>query len=171
MRLSTDWSFLRQDRIQAWRQVHPPYCGDREVRWSIGPGRGGLLAGFGFAASANTAAGTDPAQRHRRTPDVVAERAAVVDPSGRTKVTDLQVQEWPSWARSRRAQRPPAPRAPSCPVGTGGLVPLTGPAVSVTPTDAPAEGNEEANPDDLVVHQQDLQADQRDGRQARKGSR
>jgi uncharacterized protein YlxW (UPF0749 family) len=42
--------------------------------------------------------------------------------------------------------------------GPVGLLPLTGPGVTVALSDAPQEGNEEANPDDLVVHQQDLQA-------------
>ncbi len=115
------------------------------------------IAGFGFAASANTAAGTDLRSDTAALKDVVAERAAVVD-QRQNQVTDLQSrvaelskeQEGTAAARAQGAVD-----ALSAPVG---LVPLTGPAVSVTLTDAPAEGNEEANPDDLVVHQQDLQA-------------
>lgn len=114
-------------------------------------------AGFLFAASANTAAGTDLRSDTAALKDVVAERAAIVDQK-QNQVAELQTrvqqlgkdQEGTAAARAQGAID-----QLSSPVG---LVPLTGPAVTVTLTDAPQEGNEDANPDDLVVHQQDLQA-------------
>jgi uncharacterized protein YlxW (UPF0749 family) len=115
------------------------------------------IAGFLFAASANTAAGTDLRSDTQALKDVVAERAALVD-QRQNEVTQLQSTVA---ALSKEQEGTAAARAQgtidalSAPVG---LVPLTGPAVSVTMTDAPQEGNEEANPDDLVVHQQDVQA-------------
>ena len=115
------------------------------------------IAGFGFAASANTAAGTNLRSNTSVLKDVVARQAALVD-QRQNRVTDLQervaaLSKEQDGTAAARAQG--AVDALSAPVG---LVPLTGPAVSVTMTDAPQEGNEEANPDDLVVHQQGLQA-------------
>lgn len=115
------------------------------------------VAGWLFAASANTAAGTNLRSDTEALKDVVAQRAAVVD-QRQTRVTALQErvkaltkeQEGTEIAKARAA----VDRL-SSPVG---LQPLTGPAVTVTMTDASPEDNEEANPDDLVIHQQDLQA-------------
>ncbi|MEI2784261.1 MAG: DUF881 domain-containing protein [Candidatus Nanopelagicales bacterium] len=113
--------------------------------------------GFIFAASANTAAGTDLRSDTEAIKDVVAERAALVD-QRQNRVAELQSQVA---ELTREQEGTDAARTQgtvdrlSEPVG---LVPLTGPAVTVSLTDAPKEGNEEANPDDLVVHQQDLQA-------------
>lgn len=113
--------------------------------------------GFIFAASANTAAGTDLRSDTEAIKDVVAERAALVD-QRQNRVAELQGQVA---ELTRQQEGTEAARTQgtvdrlSEPVG---LVPLTGPAVTVSLTDAPKEGNEEANPDDLVVHQQDLQA-------------
>ncbi len=115
------------------------------------------LAGFLFAASANTAAGTNLRSDTAALKDVVAERVAVVD-ARQNQVADLQdrVRELGKDQEGSAAARAQgAIDELSAPVG---LLPLTGPGVTVTLTDAPQEGNEEANPDDLVVHQQDLQA-------------
>jgi len=115
------------------------------------------IAGFGFAASAHTAAGTNLRSDSAALKDVVAQRAAVVD-QRQKQVTDLQSRVA---GLSKQQEGTAAARAQgtidtlSAPVG---LLPLSGPAVTVSLTDAPQEGNEEANPDDLVVHQQDLQA-------------
>jgi uncharacterized protein YlxW (UPF0749 family) len=113
--------------------------------------------GFLLAASANTAAGTDLRSDTQAIKDVVAERAAIVD-QRQTRVTELQDTVA---ALTKEQEGTQAARAQGVidrlaePVG---LIPLTGPGVSVSLTDAPQKGNEEANPDDLVVHQQDLQA-------------
>ena len=115
------------------------------------------IAGFLFAASANTAAGTNLRSDTAALKDVVAARAATVDRLQK-QVTDLQSRVA---VLTKEQEGTAAAKAQgtidslSAPVG---LLPLTGPAVTVTLTDAPEKGNEEANPDDLVVHQQDLQA-------------
>ena len=115
------------------------------------------IAGFLFAASANTAAGTDLRSDTEALKDVVAQRAALVD-RRQNLVRDLQSRVA---VLTKEQEGTAAARAQgiidrlSAPVG---LLPMTGPAVTVSLTDAPQEGNEEANPDDLVVHQQDLQA-------------
>ncbi len=114
-------------------------------------------AGFLFAASSEIAAGTDLRSDTAALKDVVAERFAVVD-QRQNRLTELQDEVK---VLTREQEGTEAAKAQglidqlSAPVG---LLPLTGPAVTVSLTDAPIEGNEEANPDDLVVHQQDLQA-------------
>ena len=115
------------------------------------------VAGFLFAASANTAAGTNLRSDSEGLKDVVGRRAAIVD-QRQKRVAELQdsvktltqQQEGSAIAKARETVD-----ALSDPVG---LLPLTGPGVTVTMTDASPVGNEEANPDDLVIHQQDLQA-------------
>ncbi len=125
--------------------------------WSVLGALAFGAVGFLFAASANTAAGTDLRSDTQAIKDVVAQRAALVD-ARQTQVQQLQDEVA---ALSKQQEGTQAARAQgtvdrlSEPVG---LVPLTGPAVTVSLTDAPQKGNEEANPDDLVVHQQDLQA-------------
>ncbi len=125
--------------------------------WSIAGAVAFGAVGFLFASSAITAAGTDLRSDTQGLKDVVAQRAAAVDARQR-QVTDLQDRVA---GLSRQQEGTAAARAQgsvdrlSAPVG---LLPLTGPGVTVALSDAPQEGNEEANPDDLVVHQQDLQA-------------
>lgn len=125
--------------------------------WSVGGAV--VFGGVGFllAATANTAAGTNLRSDTQAIKDVVAQRAAVVD-ARQNQVTQLQQRVA---ALTKEQEGTQAARTQgivdqlSDPVG---LVPLTGPGVTVSLTDAPQKGNEEANPDDLVVHQQDLQA-------------
>lgn len=125
--------------------------------WSVLGALAFGAVGFLFAASANTAAGTDLRSDTAAIKDVVAERAALVDQRQnqlstlQSEVAELTAQQQGTAAAAAQA----VVNQLSEPVG---LLPLTGPGVSVTLTDAPAKGNEEANPDDLVVHQQDLQA-------------
>ncbi|MEZ5184612.1 MAG: DUF881 domain-containing protein [Candidatus Nanopelagicales bacterium] len=125
--------------------------------WAVLAAAGFAAAGFMFAASAHTAAGTNLRSDTAALKDVVAGEAAVVD-RRQNEVSQLQErvevltrdQEGTAAARAQGA----IDRL-SQPVG---LLPLTGPGVTVALSDASPEGNEEANPDDLVVHQQDLQA-------------
>jgi uncharacterized protein YlxW (UPF0749 family) len=125
--------------------------------WSIAGAAAFGAVGFLFAASAITAAGTNLRSDTQGLKDVVAQRASDVDARQR-RVTDLQDRVA---LLTREQQGTAAARAQgtvdqlSAPVG---MLPLTGPGVSVALSDASQEGNEEANPDDLVVHQQDLQA-------------
>lgn len=125
--------------------------------WSLAGAVAFGAVGFLFAASANTAAGTNLRSDTQGLKDVVGERAALVD-ARQKQVTTLQDDVA---GLSRQQEGTAAARAQgavdqlSAPVG---LLPLTGPGVTVSLSDAPQKGNEEANPDDLVVHQQDLQA-------------
>ena len=129
----------------------------RQRGWSIA---GALLfaaVGFLFAASANTAEGTNLRSDTQGLKDVVAERAAQVD-AQQNRVTAMQAEV----AQLTKEQEGTAAARAQGVVdrlsGPVGLLPLTGTGVEVTLTDARQKGNEEANPDDLVVHQQDLQA-------------
>lgn len=125
--------------------------------WSLAAATAFAAVGFLFAASAHNAAGTDLRSDTGALRDLVAERAAAVD----QKQRELSQLQRDVKTLSRAGRGTAAGRAQgyidrvSAPVG---LTPLTGPGVTVTLDDAKQEGNEEANPDDLVVHQQDLQA-------------
>ncbi len=125
--------------------------------WSVLGALAFGAVGFIFAASATTADGTNLRSDTAAVKDVVAVRAATVD-QRQKQVSALQetvaalTQEQAGTQAARLQEVADQLAAPV------GLVPLTGPAVTVTLTDAPQAGNEEANPDDLVVHQQDLQA-------------
>jgi uncharacterized protein YlxW (UPF0749 family) len=125
--------------------------------WSVLGALAFGMVGFIFAASATTADGTNLRSDTEAIKDVVAQRAALVD-QRQNQVTLLQ--ESVSLLSKEQAGTEAARLQGivdqlSAPVG---LVPLSGPAVTVALSDAPRGGNEEANPDDLVVHQQDLQA-------------
>ena len=121
-----------------------------------------LAAGLLFATSASTAQGTDlradrrlqlteliareRADVERRERDAAALRAQVDALSARAAETDSRVAAAGAAAELEMA---------------AGLVPVTGPAVTVSLDDAPRrEGRPPLSddPDDLVVHQQDVQA-------------
>lgn len=129
----------------------------RQRGWSIAGALAFGAVGFLFAASAHTAEGTNLRSDTQGLKDVVAQRAADVD-AAQNEVTAMQAEV----ARLTKQQEGTAAARAQGAVdrlsGPVGLLPLTGSGVVVTLTDAPQEGNEEANPDDLVVHQQDLQA-------------
>lgn len=115
------------------------------------------VAGFLFAASANVAGGTDLRSDTAALKDLVAEQAAVVD-MRQTQLTETeervaQMRDRDLDPRVQAAES--AVNALNAPVG---LAPLTGPSVTVALSDADPADNPEASPDDLVVHQQDLQA-------------
>lgn len=121
-----------------------------------------LAAGLLFATSAATAQGTDlradrrlkltelisreRADVERREQDAAELRDQVGALSDRAAATDVRVAEAAAAAALEMA---------------AGLVPVTGPAVSVSLDDAPRREGRPAlsdDPDDLVVHQQDVQA-------------
>lgn len=139
-------------------QLYPSYSGGVRIRpWSVAAAAAFAAVGFLFAASAHNAAGTDLRSDTGALKDVVAERAALVD-QRQQQLTRLQ-REVKVLSRERKGTAAATAQGSidrlSAPVG---LLPLTGPGVTVTLDDAKPEGNEDANPDDLVVHQQDLQA-------------
>jgi uncharacterized protein YlxW (UPF0749 family) len=135
------------------------------------PGRGwralvpltALLAGLLFATSAATAAGTDlRAGRRTQLTDLIAAQSRTVAAQER-KAAALrrevaQVQATAAAGNSRVA----AERAKGDALATAaGLTAMSGPGLTVSLDDAPRkEGVPPAssNPDDLVVHQQDVQA-------------
>jgi uncharacterized protein YlxW (UPF0749 family) len=122
-----------------------------------------LLAGLLFATSAATAAGTDlRAGRRTQLTDLIAAERRTVDTqerrAARLRSEVARVQAQSAAGDSRVA----AERAKADELGfAAGLTPVTGRGVTVRLDDAPRrEGVPPAsdNPDDLVVHQQDVQA-------------
>jgi uncharacterized protein YlxW (UPF0749 family) len=126
-----------------------------------------LLAGLLLSTTAVTSRGTELRGQQNRLPDLIADKQRSVNELQR-KVTSLQGQvdsltrqEAGSDARVGQAQR--SADALAAPVG---LTPVVGPAVTVTLSDAPPEARTRPLPpgvrpptsDDLVVHQQDVQA-------------
>lgn len=130
--------------------------------WSVLVPLTALAAGLLFATSASTAQGTDlRADRRLQLTELIArERAAVARRSeaaaelrGRVSGESAEVAE-----RDSRVARAAPPRALE---EAAGLVPVRGPAVTVSLDDAPRQPGRpplSEDPDDLVVHQQDLQA-------------
>lgn len=121
-----------------------------------------LAAGLLFATSAATAQGTDlRADRRLQLTELIARERA-------------DVRRWEQDAAQLRAQvdgiarraaagdeRVAAAAAPESLERAAGLLPVEGPAVSVWLDDAPRRAGRPAlstDPDDLVVHQQDVQA-------------
>jgi uncharacterized protein YlxW (UPF0749 family) len=149
-------SLIRTTRRSVLRFTHRP--------WSILTPTAALLAGLLFTTTANTAAGTD--LRNDRRPELktlITERRLEVDEARRRRdelrhriegATTRQAGSDKRVAEQRdrfEALRPGA-----------GLTALRGPGLTVNLDDAPrrADGTRPPNarPDDLVVHQQDVQA-------------
>jgi uncharacterized protein YlxW (UPF0749 family) len=123
-----------------------------------------LLAGVLFATSAETARGTDLRSGRR------VELAQLITAEERTvgaathQATRLQVEvDTLERQAGARDQRVAAVRRTTAPLEGGvGLTPLRGPGITVTLDDAPRgpDGGlpSGARPDDVIVHQQDVQA-------------
>jgi uncharacterized protein YlxW (UPF0749 family) len=130
----------------------------RRVRASVSVALVLAIAGLMFTASAQLARGTE-----RRHPEDV--KQLVQSESDRADKLTSQVDGLKAQVDSLTAAQPAA-----VPTGTpetttdsdveAGLVPVSGAGLVVSLTDAPATGNYPASirPDDLVVHQQDVQA-------------
>lgn len=121
-----------------------------------------LAAGLLFATSASTAQGTDlRADRRLQLTELIAREAddvAVLEREAERLRQEVREQADEAAARDTRVA---AERAPAALEWAAGLVPVTGPGVTVELDDAPRQpGRPElsAEPDDLVVHQQDVQA-------------
>jgi uncharacterized protein YlxW (UPF0749 family) len=124
-----------------------------------------VAAGALFATSAHAARGTDlRAGRRGRLADLVQEEQRVV--SARAAVAaslQSEVAGQTTIAGRRSTRVAAATRVGDELAGPAGLLPVTGPGLRVALDDAPrlARGEERAGnptPDDLVVHQQDVQA-------------
>ncbi|MFP5219192.1 MAG: DUF881 domain-containing protein [Actinomycetes bacterium] len=121
-----------------------------------------LAAGLLFATSASTAQGTDlRSDRRLQITELIArERADVAALEREAAELRAAVDEEQARAAARDS-RVADVQAPPELERAAGLVAVTGPGVTVELDDAPRrEGRPElsANPDDLVVHQQDVQA-------------
>jgi len=121
-----------------------------------------LAAGLLFATSASTAQGTDlRADRRLQLTELIArERADVEQREQDAAVLRDQVQALSDRAAATDVRVAQAAAAAELEMAAG-LVPVEGPAVTVSLDDAPRRDGRPAlsdDPDDLVVHQQDVQA-------------
>jgi uncharacterized protein YlxW (UPF0749 family) len=121
-----------------------------------------LAAGLLFATSASTSQGTDlRADRRLQLTELIArERDGVTELERQAEQLRRDVTEQAD-AAAAQDSRVAAERAPAELERAAGLVAVRGPAVTVALDDAPRRpGRPElsADPDDLVVHQQDVQA-------------
>ncbi len=116
-------------------------------------------AGLLFAASATTAGGTDlRAERGLQLPELIARQRVQLAREERT-TADLRSQLAAGTLAAGAADRAVAAeraRADALALAAGTSA-VSGPALTVSLDDAPP-GTRSSNPDDLVVHQQDVQA-------------
>lgn len=129
-------------------------------RWRIGTGVVIVLCGAMFAVSAQQSGGMD--LRAGRLTDlssvVSAERERTNALTDRVAELNADIEALTSRVGDRSVSE--AQDKIEVLTDPAGLTPRTGPAVEVTLTDAPEEVRAlwEGNPNDLVVHQQDIQA-------------
>jgi uncharacterized protein YlxW (UPF0749 family) len=121
-----------------------------------------LAAGLLFATSAETAQGTDlRADRRLRLTELIAREQADVEQREQIAAGLRRAVEAASDEVAARDSAVSAAKAPPELQLAAGLVPVTGPAVTVRLDDAPRQPGRPPlsdDPDDLVVHQQDVQA-------------
>ena len=120
-----------------------------------------LGAGLLFATSASTAQGTDlRAGSLLRLTELIARERSAVQRQERSAIDLREEVERSAAAASVADSRIERARAPRQLEVAAGLVAVRGPAVSVSLDDAPRRKGRPltADPDDLVVHQQDLEA-------------
>ncbi len=121
-----------------------------------------LVAGALFASSVRASAGEDLRSDYTRLPDLIreqtranAERAAQAE-ALRTQVDEATAAMAPGDLTTQRLERQAAEIATAA-----GRTAVRGPALKVSLKDAPLPGGEVpvgADPDDFVIHQQDVQA-------------
>ncbi len=123
-----------------------------------------LAAGVLFATSGRTAQGTDlRAGEITELSQLIRQRdAALDDREGQLSDLQSQVQRLTELAASRDGDVAAAQAAGEAGSLSAGLVPLTGPGLLITLDDAPQRPDGalpvDARPDDLVIHQSDVQA-------------
>lgn len=140
-----------------WREVEP-----RRSRWSIGVPLMCVLAGLLLAATHGVSGGSEIRRSDApRLVDLVRETQSAVDKLG------AQRDELAATIAAAHGRHPDAALAAMLHrshelAGDAGTAPVRGPGLVVTLTDAPRDTNgrfpRDASPDDLVVHQQDIQA-------------
>lgn len=118
-----------------------------------------LVAGLLFATSAETAQGTDlrAGRRLQLTDLIVSERAQVDRQEAAAAALRRQVSAGTEQASARNERVARARAEGNALALAAGTTPVTGPALTVSLDDAPPTAASD-NPDDLVVHQQDVQA-------------
>jgi uncharacterized protein YlxW (UPF0749 family) len=123
-----------------------------------------LLAGVLFATSAETARGTDlrAGRRIELTQLIAEQERKVADTTRRVTALQVQVDGLEQQAGSKDARVGQTRRAMAPLESEVGLTPLRGPGVTVVLDDAPRGVGGAlpagARPDDVIVHQQDVQA-------------
>jgi uncharacterized protein YlxW (UPF0749 family) len=121
-----------------------------------------LSAGLLFAASASTAQGTDlRADRRLRLTDLIAREEQAVERQESVAAALRSAVDAVSDEAAKRSTEVSAATASAELQMSAGIVPVRGPGVTVSLDDAPRQPGRPAlseDPDDLVVHQQDVQA-------------
>jgi uncharacterized protein YlxW (UPF0749 family) len=121
-----------------------------------------LAAGLLFATSASTAQGTDlRADRRLQLTELIARERQAVAERQRSAAELRRSVEQKSARVAEQDVRVARAGAPAALELAAGLVPVRGPALTVSLDDAPRQPGRPAlsdDPDDLVVHQQDVQA-------------
>ena len=140
---------LRGARFSAWGALVPVVA---------------LLAGLLFATSGRTAQGMDlRAGEITELSELIDQRNAVIaDQADQLGELQRQVEQLTAQAATRDGAVAEAQSAGEVGAVSAALVPLTGPGVVITLDDAPARPDGSlpvnARPDDLVIHQSDVQA-------------
>ena len=122
-----------------------------------------LLAGTLFATSSHTARGTDLRPEQRDLADLVAAQRTTVDEAlAEVRRTRSEVEAATRLGAAGDAEVTAAQAAADALAGAAGTEPVHGPAVTVVLDDAPRSPDgslpDGVTPDDVVVHQQDVQA-------------
>jgi uncharacterized protein YlxW (UPF0749 family) len=142
-------SLLRARRPSAWTALVPVVA---------------LAAGVLFATSGRTAQGTDlRAGEVTELSELISEReTAIARQAGQLADLQQQVERLTAQAASRNSDVAAAQSAGDAGALSAALMPLSGPGVVITLDDAPARPDGSlpvnARPDDLVIHQSDVQA-------------
>ena len=135
----------------------------RPSPWSVLVPVVAVAAGLLLATSSRTALGTDlRAGESTQLSTLIEQReAAVARQADDLRLLQQQVQALTDQAASRNGAVAEAQAAGAQGLGSAGLTPVSGPGLSVTLDDAPAEPGgglpSGATADDLVIHQSDVQ--------------
>jgi uncharacterized protein YlxW (UPF0749 family) len=148
--------------VRRFRDRHPGRR--RHSVWSALVPLTALVAGILFAATATTARGVDlrPGNQVQIRDLVVAQQRRIAATNAEVRALRQQVNTDTQAAASRDSTAASARDTAAALAPAAGLTPVTGPAVTVALDDAPRLPGGvlpgKATPDDLVVHQQDVQA-------------
>ncbi len=135
--------------------------GPTRRRWQLAVAAVCVLGGVLFGTAHRYADGRDIRPRNVELSQLIAAAQAKVAVAA-TTAEQLQDQIGAAAGQDVSPLASAALHSAAAQEAASGMTPLTGPGVVVTLTDAPRDANgaypADANPDDLVVHQQDVQA-------------